>query len=29
LGAILLPLLAAGFLFVSALRGRRVPTDRH
>jgi hypothetical protein len=28
LGAILLPLLAAGFLFVSALRGRRVQNDR-
>jgi hypothetical protein len=29
LGAILLPLLAAGFLFVSALRGRRVSNNRH
>jgi hypothetical protein len=28
LGAILLPLLAAGFLFVSVLRGRRVQNDR-
>jgi hypothetical protein len=29
LGAILLPLLAAGFLLVSALRGRRIPKDQH
>ena len=29
LGAILLPLLAAGFLFVSTLRARRVQNGRH
>jgi len=29
LGAILLPLLAAGFLLVSALRARRVSNNRH